>query len=301
MAAKLGLSIADLRAKIAVLRRLVFDARGKRVRPGLDNKVLASWNGLMLKGLCDAYRAFDDEHVLELALRNANFITEKMILADGRLCRVYKKTDDKGQPDATAFLDDYAHVADAFIAMYEVTFDERWLHEAVKLAEYAITHYYDKDSGMFFYTAGNDEQLIARKAEIMDNVTPASNSVLARVLKKLGLLFDNEEYQVFSAQMMRNVLPHIAKYGSAYSNWAMLLLDEVFGVYEVAITGEESGKMRAELEKKYVPNKIMLGGKKGSLPLLQNRFGPATQIFVCKDKTCGLPVKTIADALTQMA
>ena len=283
------------------MRGRVFDARSKRIRPGLDNKILASWNGLLLKGLCDAYRAFDDAQTLELALRNAHFITSKMIAADGRVSRVYGKVDDRGQPDTTAFLDDYANVADAFAALYEVTFDEQWLHRAVKLVEYAITHYYDKETGMFFYTAGNDDQLIARKAEIMDNVTPASNSVLARVLKKLGILFDNEEYHVFSAQMMRNILPHIAKYGSAYSNWCMLLLDEVFGVYEVAITGEDCEKMRAEMEKSYIPNKIMLGGKKGSLPLLQNRFGPATQIFVCKDKTCGLPVTTITDALNQIA
>jgi len=301
LAAKLGMGIADLQSKIAELRQRVFDARAKRIRPGLDNKILASWNGLMLKGLCDAYRAFDDTQILDLALQNAGFIAEKMMTTDGHLSRVYGKVDDKGRPDTTAFLDDYANVADAFIALYEVTFNEEWLQNAIKLVEYAITYYYDKDTGMFFYTAGNNEQLIARKAEVMDNVTPASNSVLAKVLKKMGLLFDNEEYHIFSAQMMRNVLPHMARYGSAYSNWGMLLLDEVFGVYEVAITGEGYEQLRAEMEKNYIPNKIMLGGKKGSLPLLQNRFGPAAQIFVCKDKTCGLPVKNIADALNQMA
>jgi len=134
----------------------------------------------------------------------------------------------------------------------------------------------------------------------MDSVIPASNSVMARNLKKLGLLFDNERYLEVAAQLLRNVMPHMVKFGSSYSNWFMLLTDEVFGVYEVAITGSNAQAVRAEMEKNYIPNKIMLGGTKGSLPLLQGKFGQATQIFVCKDKTCGLPAKDIAGAIKQI-
>jgi len=123
---------------------------------------------------------------------------------------------------------------------------------------------------------------------------------MARNLKKLGLLFDNEEYTTISAQLLRNIMPHLAKYGSAYSNWAMLLLEEVFGTYEVAITGDDNESIRAGIENNYIPNKIILGGKKGSLPLLQDKFGKETQIFICKDKTCGLPVYNITDALKQI-
>jgi uncharacterized protein YyaL (SSP411 family) len=308
LAEKLGLPLDTLLAKIATAKQKVFDARAKRIRPGLDNKILASWNGLMLKGLCDAYRAFDQPDFLALALKNANFITSNLIDADSKLNRVYNKSaspsfgEGRGEANEApiAFLDDYANVIDAFIALYEVTFDEQWLHHARKLADYAIAHYYDTENGIFFYTADNDEQLIARKSEVMDNVTPASNSVMARVLKKLGLLFDHEYCSVISAQLLRNILPHMAKYGSAYSNWAMLLLDEIFGITEVAITGPDYEKHRLAIEKNYIPNKIMLGGKKGSLPLLQNRFSPATQIFICKDKTCGLPVDNTADSLKQI-
>jgi uncharacterized protein YyaL (SSP411 family) len=153
---------------------------------------------------------------------------------------------------------------------------------------------------MFFYTGDDDEQLIARKTEIMDSVIPASNSVMARNLKKLGLLFDDERYIEVSAQLLRNVMPHMVKFGSSYSNWFMLLTDEVFGIYEVAITGSDAEALRADMEKNYIPNKIMLGGKKGSLPLLQGNFGHTTQIFVCKDKTCGLPADNIAGALKQI-
>lgn len=293
LANKLGIPVADLQKRIELVRKIVFEARSHRVRPGLDNKILASWNGLMLKGLCDAYRAFNNTEYLNLAIKNASFIINNLV-NNGRITRVYQAN------NKVAFLDDYANIIDGLIALYEVTFDEQWLDHATQLADNAITHYYDAANGLFYYTADDDEQLIARKSEIMDGVTPASNSAMARNLKKLGLLFDKEEYTEISAQLLRNVMPFMAKYASAYSNWAMLLLDEIAGVNEVAITGEDFENYRIEIEKKYIPNKIMLGGKKGSLPLLLNRFGNTTQIFVCRDKTCGLPVTNTADALKQI-
>jgi uncharacterized protein YyaL (SSP411 family) len=299
LAAKLGLPVQELAEKINASRKKVFDARSQRVRPGLDNKILGSWNGLMLKGLCDAYRAFNKSGYLDIALKNAGFILDNLLTKKGRLRRVYNPVSgSEGQ--AVAFLDDYANITDALIALYEVTFNEQWLSHAKKLTDIAIEHYYDEEKGMFYYTAADDEQLIARKAEIMDGVTPASNSVMARNLKKLGLLFNNEQYQAISGQLLRNIVPHLARYGSSCSNWIMLLQEEVFGTYEIAITGDAYEEMRREIEKSYLPNKIMLGGKKGSLPLLHDKFGVGTQIFICKDKTCGLPADNITDALKQI-
>jgi uncharacterized protein YyaL (SSP411 family) len=303
LAEKLGITIQELQDSILSSCQKVFEARNKRIRPGLDNKIMASWNGLMLKGLCEAYRAFNKPSYIELALKNAGFIINNLVNKNGKLTRIYNKAIFSGggdQAETIAFLDDYANIIDAFIALYEVTFDEQWLQHSLTLTVQAITHYYHDVNGIFFYTADNDEQLIARKSEIMDGVTPASNSVMARNLKKLGLLFDNEQYTLISEQLLRNIIPHLAKYASAYSNWAMLLLDEVSGTYEIAITGDNYEDFRVGIEKNYIPNKIMLGGKKGSLPLLQNRFGSTTQIFVCKDKTCSLPTNNIAEALKQI-
>ncbi len=294
LAEKLGLQVDELLVKIQSSKQKVFNARSYRIRPGLDNKILASWNGLMLKGLCDAYRAFDKPEYLDIALKNAGFILDNLITKDGRLTRIFK-TDNVGQ---VAFLDDYANIIDAFIGLYEVTFDEQWLTYVKSLADKAITHYYDAEKGIFYFTAADDELLIARKSEIMDGVIPASNSVMARNLKKLGLLFDDENYQEISAQLLRNLVPHLARYGSSYSNWIMLLIEEVFGIYEIAIVGDDFERLRKEIENNYIPNKIMLGGKKGSLPLLQDKFGAGTQIFICKDKTCGLPATDVKNALT---
>jgi uncharacterized protein YyaL (SSP411 family) len=298
LAQKLGLGVDDLLSQIKVSRKKVFEARRHRIRPGLDNKILASWNGLMLKGLCEAYRSFAEPKYLEMALKNADFIMNNLIGQNGRLSRVYGSPVIEGIP--VAFLDDYANIIDGLIALYEVTFNEYWVQQAKALADTSMAHYYDEANGVFFYTADDDEQLIARKSEIMDGVTPASNSAMARNLKKLGLLFDNENYAAVSAQLLRNIMAQLAKYGTAYSNWTMLLLDEVYGIYEVAVTGPEAETVRKELENNYIPNKIILGGTKGSLPLLQDKFGKSTQIFVCIDKTCGLPANNTADALKQM-
>ncbi len=298
LAEQLGLGVDDLLSEIKASRKKVFEVRRHRVRPGLDNKILASWNGLMLKGLCQAYRAFNNPKYLELALQNAGFISANLISQNSRISRVYN-VNTAGET-SVAFLDDYANIIDGFIALYEVTFDEQWLQQAKKLTDNAIAHYYDEINGIFFYTADDDEQLIARKSEIMDGVTPASNSAMAINLKKLGLLFDHEGYAAVSAQLLRNIMPQLAKYGTAYSNWSLLLLDEVFGIYEIAITGNETETVRKEIENNYIPNKIILGGKKGSLPLLQDKFGQSTQIFICKDKTCGLPANNTADALKQI-
>jgi uncharacterized protein YyaL (SSP411 family) len=298
LAGKLGLSVDELVQKITQLKSKILEARSKRVRPGLDYKILTSWNGLMLKGLCEAYRAFNIAEYLELALQNVEFIVSNMLKGQ-KLNRIYKKDTDQKDNDI-AFLDDYANIIDAFIALYEVTFDEQWLLKAKKLTDQAIAYYYDDTNGIFYFTAANDEQLIARKSEIMDSVIPASNSVMANSLQKLGLLFDNQGYLDISGQLLRNVVGQIPKYGSSYSNWCMLLLNEIFGINEVAITGDEADKLRAELEKNYIPNKIILGGKKGSLPLLQDKFAANTRIFICKDMTCGLPSENIEEALKQI-
>lgn len=290
---RFGLSVDELQTKINQARQKILDKRSTRVRPGLDHKILAGWNGLMLKGYCDAYRALDEPHYLEVAIRNASFILQNLVEESGKMKRVFGS-------NSPAFLDDYALVTDGLIALYEVTFDEKWLLEARKINDYAVDHFYDLSSGMFFYTSDEDAQLIARKTEVMDNVIPSSNSVMARNLKKLGLLFDYEEYYQLSGQLLLNIEKNMAPYGSSFSNWAMLLLDEVFGVYEIVITGEKHEEQRKEFEKKYLPNKIILGGTKGSLPLLQDKIGSKNSIFVCKDKTCQLPVDEVSEAFKQI-
>lgn len=277
-------------------KKKVFAYREHRVHPGLDDKILASWNGMMLKGFTDAYRVFNEPDFLKTAIANAEFILKSLYNNDGSLYRSYKS----GKATINAFLDDYALVADGLISLYEATFDEKWLTEARKLVDFALENFHDPESGMFFYTSSQDEQLIARKFELMDNVMPGSNSVMASNLYKLGHFFDSQSYLDVALQMLRNIKPHIKSYGSSYSNWASLLLNEVFGVYEIAIAGDKSEEKRREIEKFYIPNKILLGGTTGSLPLLQDKWSSETKIFVCKNRTCKMPVTEVSEAIKQI-
>ncbi|WP_423147781.1 thioredoxin domain-containing protein [Rubrolithibacter danxiaensis] len=299
VAETLGIEKAELKKIIEECKAAVFRAREQRVHPGLDNKILASWNGMMLKAFTDAYRVFDEPEFLSFAIENARFILKYLKQENGSLKRVFKPAD-SSITNEVAFLDDYAFVIEAFISLYEVTFEESWLYEAKSLAEYVITNFDDPETGMLFYTSSADEQLIARKHEIMDNVIPGSNSVMANNLFKLGHFFDEDKFLRRADQMLVNVFPRIKTYGSAYSNWANLLLNKVFGIYEIAITGPLAEEKRRELEHFYIPDKIILGGSSGTLPLLQDKFSKDSKIFVCKNRTCQLPVTEVSEALKQI-
>jgi uncharacterized protein YyaL (SSP411 family) len=298
IAAQLGISEEVLANKIKAAKTKVLQARSLRVRPGLDDKILASWNGMMLKAYADAYRVFAEPKFLEKARRNAQFILDHLIV-DQKLVRVYQKNPDQKEPNA-AFLDDYALVIEGFISLYESCFDEKYLEFAKKLTDEAISEFFDQETAMFFYTAKSGEQLIARKQEILDNVIPASNSVMAHNLFKLGHFYDQGAYLKISEQMLRNVHARIKSYGSGYSNWASLLLFHVFGLFEIAITGASADEKRREIEKYYIPNKILLGGSSGTLPLLKDKWDTDTKIYVCQNKTCLLPVVEVIDAIKQI-
>ncbi|KAA8483332.1 hypothetical protein BDE36_2747 [Arcticibacter tournemirensis] len=296
LASQLNVSLYHLQESIRTSKQKVFDYRAKRIRPGLDNKILAGWNGLMLKGYVDAYRAFNEESFLRQALSNADFICTVLMETTGALKRVFRNQY-TNKATETAFLDDYAFVCDGLIGLYEVTFDEKWLFEARRLAEYVLTNFYDPGTGMFYFTSQNDTELIARKHEITDNVIPASNSAMALNLFKLGHFFQQDDYAEQADVMLKNIFPQIKSYGSGFSNWAILLLYKIYGISEIAITGPLAEQKRQEIEKNFIPNKILLGGSSGSLPLLQDKWDSETKIFVCKNRTCRLPVTEVEEAL----
>lgn len=289
LAAKVNMSADEWAEFLKDSKKKLYDFREKRVRPGLDHKQLTSWNALFLKGLVDAYTSLDNIHFLELALNNAQFICNELIQNNGQLLHQPK---DKNRAIA-GFLDDYAFTVEAFIVLYEATFDFNWLTKARQLADKAIVLFYDGSQKTFYYTSSEAEQLIARKSEIMDNVIPSSLSTMTRQLKRLGLLFDDENYIAISDQLLANVFPQIKTYGSAYSNWAILLLEERYGINEIALTGNKAMAFKHELDQYYIPNKIVLGGTEENLPLLKHRVGKETKAYLCKNRTCSLPQDSI--------
>lgn len=293
-----NLSLPELKQKVAAWKSKIMGAREKRIRPGLDDKILLSWNALMLKGLADAYKVFREPSFLEMAQRNVEFLL-KNLRQDQALFHNYKN----GRATIPGFLEDYALFIQALLALYQVTFTESWLNEAKKLTDYVIQNFYDEAEELFFFTDKNSEKLIARKKEIMDNVVPASNSVMATNLHFLSLLFDQEHYHQLSNAMLAKVKPLVVKEPSHLANWASLYFLKLKPTAEIAVVGPEAEVVRQELGKYFYPNAVLAGTSTESyLPLLQDRepINSQTTLFVCYNKACQLPVHTVAEALEQL-
>lgn len=271
--------------------------RGKRVRPSTDDKVLTSWNALMMKGYVDAYLALGDEAYLQTALKNARFLEKNMVRKDGRLWRNYKD----GKPSIDAFLDDYALLAEAYIQLYQATLDVQWLKRARVITDYAIAHFRDAKSGLFFYTSGQTEGLVVRKMELTDNVMPASNSVMANVLYRLGEYYAHPPYLQMSQSMLNHVAGEVSTGGPYYANWASLMGMLAYGPFEIAVMGKEAVAKSHQMQQYYLPTALFMGGKEENLPLLESKgVGEGTLIYVCRNKTCKMPVQDVKAAMQQV-
>jgi len=297
IARKHQLTEEALSTLISECKEILFTARSKRIRPGLDDKILTSWNALMLKAYLDAYQALGNQDYFESALKNARFLEQNMIQEDYRLNRNYKD----GKSGINGFLDDYALSIQALIALYEVSFDESWLDKASGLADYAIAHFFDEESELFYYTSDIDPPLIARKKELTDNVIPGSNSSMARGLFYLGELLYKKKYLDLAKKALNNMAGSLesSQQPNFYSNWCQLYTHLAYPPYELVIIGENFEAMRKEMATYYLPNAVFLGGKEeGNLQLLENRLVEGeTTIYVCQNKVCKLPVNTVEAAL----
>ncbi|MEO8822289.1 MAG: thioredoxin domain-containing protein [Ginsengibacter sp.] len=295
---KYNLTHEQLLHKIVSLKKMVLKKRTERVRPGTDDKILTSWNALMAKGFIDAYRAFGDTKFISLAKKNIDFLLNNIETKNGGIYRNYKN----GRATINGFLDDYAFLINALINYYQVSFDETYLEKANNLNRYVEEHFFDKTSGMFFYTDDQFSNLIARKMEVSDNVIPSSNSEMAKNLLLLSLYFENNQYEKQSVQMVKNVSGDIQKNPGYYSNWAQVMALQIQSPYEVAIVGNDWQQKLSAMQKNYLPNSLYLGGtNEGKLPLLENKLMKGkTMIYVCENKTCQRPVEAATEALKQI-
>lgn len=298
IANKYEITVLELSKRVKSAKQRLLKERSKRIRPGLDDKILTSWNALMLKAYVDAYRVFDDNKYLDAALKNAEFILSKVKSDDFRLNRNYKN----GKASINGFLDDYAFTISAFIALYQASFDEQYLMIAQKLTAYSIAHFYDINSGMFYYTSTIDPALIARKMEVSDNVIPSSNSEMAKNLFILGQYLYNDDYIEKSKMMLNNMKENAMKGGVYFANWDILMAWFIQPPFEVAIAGKNFEAKRKEFDTHYLPNTFLSGGKnEGSLSLLKGKLiTNQTTIYVCQNKACKLPVLEVKEALKQI-
>ncbi|MFI5163946.1 MAG: thioredoxin domain-containing protein [Bacteroidia bacterium] len=293
IAKRFGLNADSLREKTSEMKRKVLAVREKRIKPGLDNKILTSWNALMIKGYADAYSVFHEKEFLNSALKCAEYILKNLSREDGGLFHA---------KDINGFLEDYSFTIESFISLYQVMFDEKWLDKARSLTDYSIMHFHDANSAMFYFTSDLDPALITRKMEIQDNVTPSSNSSMAKSLFYLGKYFDDKNYLNISEKMLKQAQDEISKYGSAYSNWAMLMQNFIYPFYEIAIVGNSVDEKRKQLSEHFIPNTIFAGtNAQSTLSLLQDKIVESkTLIYVCENKTCKLPTENISEAIAQI-
>lgn len=265
--------------------------REKREKPRLDDKSLTSWNAMMTTALVKAYQALEKGEYLDLALRNAEFIARYQQRDDGGLYHSYKN----GKSTINGYLEDYAAVIQAYIALHEVTLNPSWLQKAGSLSSYAFEKFFDRELSMFYFTSADDRDLVSRPLEYRDNVIPSSNSVMANNLFLLSHYLNKPEYKKVAMQMLNNVIPELERYPGSFSNWLWLVLNLRRDFYQVVITGTEAGDAIRILQKEYFPNVLYSGSTFPSDDfLLKNRFVKGkTMIYLCVDNICHLPTEKI--------
>jgi uncharacterized protein YyaL (SSP411 family) len=291
-----SISQEELNQKKENWKQQLLAYRNKRPKPRLDDKTLTSWNALMLKGYVEAYKAFQVTEYLNVAQTNAQFLIDNQLQEIGNLNHSYKD----GKSSINGYLEDYAAVIDAFIALYEVTLNDKWISKANELAEYTFDNFFDEEKSMFYFTSKEDEKLVTRNFEYRDNVIPASNSIMAKNLLILSHHFDNEKYLTTASKMLHNVQPEIQSYPSGFSNWLDLMSNFQDNFYEVVVVGADASKKIAELNARYLPNILIAGSTSESKkPLLNYRYiDGETLIYVCVNNSCKLPVSNVSKALS---
>jgi hypothetical protein len=294
-AKKNNITIEQLYEKVANWKTVLLNERSKRVRPGLDDKTLTSWNALVIQGLVDAYIAFQDERFLKLALKNAIFLKESILFENGKLYHNWKN----GKASVDGFLEDYSIVIQAFISLFEVSGDDKWLETVSKLTGYTFDHFYDRKSGLFYFSEKNSDSVLTNHFQKEDNVVSAANSVMANNLHRLYLLLGKADYREVSEKMTHHITAQFSQYPMAYANWGILMLMKTEPFFEIAVLGANSEVILKELQKSFQPNVLWAFSKTDSkVPILKNRFvAEKSLIYVCKEGVCQLPMENIGQVM----
>jgi uncharacterized protein YyaL (SSP411 family) len=294
LAAQLNVDAEDLDARMTEARAKLYALRSKRIWPGLDDKILTSWNGLMLAAFAEAGQALGRPDYIDAAQSNADFLHRTMRGDSGRLLRTWKAGSDAKY---NAYLEDYAFLADGLLALYEATFETRWVDWARELAELMLAHFRDSKNGGFFDTSNDHEQLIHRPKDLQDNAVPSGNSMAAGALMRLSLLTGNGDYRQAAEKSTATMSKFMSQYPSGFGQWlnvASFILGEP---REIALVGshKELAPLLEVVRDGYRPFQVVAAGsgdEPAPLPLLENRprvDGKGTA-YVCRQFLCQAPV-----------
>lgn len=291
-----NISEEELKAILKTFKADALKERARRIRPGLDSKLISGWNALTLTGLTEVYIATRSEKAKELAQSLANFLINEMIV-DGTLLHTSNQ-------NIQGFLEDYAALIQGFTRYYEGFQDERFLQMARQLTDKVIAEFYDETEGLFYYTASSAENLIARKKDVFDNVIPSSNSIMSENLYKLAVIYDDENLRNIHQSVTSKVKGLIKSELEYTSNWALTSTAKLSKQLEIVVIGPDHQAYALALQKTFRPNQVMMAAVEATeLPLMEyktTREGETT-IYVCSEKVCRRPVTSIEDAEREIA
>jgi hypothetical protein len=307
VAAELGVSEVELATLIAGARDRLHAVRELRVHPGRDDKVLVAWNALACLAFAEAGRALGRRDYTEIAARNAEFVLSAM-RRDGRLLRSWKD----GSARLLAYLEDYSLLAEALLAVYEATFEARWLDEARALADEMLRLFWVREREAFFDTGADHELLVVRPRNLFDNAVPCGSSVAAELLFKLAVFTGEEAYERLAVQALRPLADLMARAPAGFGRWLAALDFHLGPVVEVALVWPKKeadrDRLATEVFGRYLPNRVVVGGADGGsaaaarVPLLDGRAtlqGKATA-YVCRRFACQAPTTDSQELARQL-
>ena len=276
-------------------KKVLLSERNKRIRPGTDDKVLLGWNALMNTAISEAFACTGNEKYRQLAIRNMNFLFDKL---SRKSSIAFFHTWKNNQAKHPAFLDDYAFFIEGLIHLQEITGNTDWLLKAKNLAELVIDKFSENETGFFFYTPADISDVIVRKKEVYDGAVPSGNSVMAYNLYKLSVFLDKREWRERAEKLLNNLGNAIIRYPVSFGCWANLVFEVLSGGDEIAIVGKGCDKLKREVLKQYIPFRLLMSSEGGAdqFPMLSGK--PATtppSIYLCKEYSCQKPVQTLED------
>jgi uncharacterized protein len=305
VAKQLNLTTDELMETVSRAKPLLYEARRQRVRPGLDDKIVTAWNGMMLSAMAEAARVFGNNTYLESAQRRADFLLRVHAKPDGRLLR----TSRENRAHLDAYLEDYAFLAEGLVDLYEAGAAESYLHAAAQLADYLITDFLDEEQGGFFTTAKHHEALILRHREGADGATPSANAVAASALARLSFHCDRDDWRRAATAAVRAYGRQMTRYPRAFAKSLAVVDFLTDGPVELAIVGTDTqdalGSLRQAVAQCYLPNRIIATGSPltpSSLPLLKDRppVSGMPTLYICRNYTCQQPItdpRAVAESL----
>jgi uncharacterized protein len=296
-----NMSVTDLKEKLKISRDKLFKIRNARIKPGLDDKILLSWNALMISAYAKAFEATGMEGYRKRAIESLEFVLEHF---KNEQTLGFFHTYKNGKKQYDAFLEDYAYLIEALLDVYSICFDKQYLVLAQTYTNDVLKNFLDNTDNLFYFTSSKQKDVLLRKKDLFDNAMPSGNSTMAKNLMRLGIMLDDEKYKTLSINMLKAVLEVIERYPSSFSKWASVVLSTVHTPYEIAVVGEKSFEKVGEINALFLPNKILMASVKEdeTLPLLRGReVEGETLIYLCQNYTCRMPVKIIEDFITTLS